>query len=83
MAEKATEGTTASGIGSEPLVRVRGLTKTFEIGGFTTGKAKLHAVNGVDLEIGRGETLGLVGGERVRQINRGPMHTSTVAILKR
>ena len=61
MAEKATEGTIASGIGSEPLVRVRGLTKTFEIGGFTTGKAKLHAVNGVDLEIGRGETLGLVG----------------------
>ena len=46
---------------AEPLVRVRGLTKRFHIGGFTTGRATLHAVNGVDLDIRPGETLGLVG----------------------
>ena len=44
-----------------PLVRVRGLAKHFDIGGFTTGRATLHAVNGVDFDIEAGETLGLVG----------------------
>lgn len=39
-----------------PLVRVRGLTKQFVV-----GSQRLSAVDGVDLEIRRGETLGLVG----------------------
>jgi oligopeptide/dipeptide ABC transporter ATP-binding protein len=42
------------------IVQVRGLRKTFPVkhaGGVST----LQALNGVDFEIGRGETLGLVG----------------------
>lgn len=50
-----------SGAATEPLVRVRDLFKHFDIGGFTTGRATVHAVNGVDFDIGPGETLGLVG----------------------
>ena len=62
MAERSTEpGTPVRRAGSEPLVRVRDLTKSFEVGGFTTGRATLHAVNGIDLDIASGETLGLVG----------------------
>jgi oligopeptide/dipeptide ABC transporter ATP-binding protein len=49
---------------NEPLVRVSGLEKHFPI---VTGLLKrpsgdaVHAVNGIDFEIRRGETLGLVG----------------------
>ena len=48
----------------EPLLRVRGLTKHFPV---RTGAvlrrtvAQVHAVDGVDLDVHRGETLGLVG----------------------
>jgi oligopeptide/dipeptide ABC transporter ATP-binding protein len=44
----------------QPIVQVHGLRKTFPVkhaGGVST----LQALNGVDFEIGRGETLGLVG----------------------
>jgi peptide/nickel transport system ATP-binding protein/oligopeptide transport system ATP-binding protein len=41
---------------SEPIVTMRGVTKTFETRGGT-----VHAVNGVDLDIGPGETLALIG----------------------
>jgi oligopeptide/dipeptide ABC transporter ATP-binding protein len=44
----------------QPIVQVRDLRKTFPVkhaGGVST----LQALNGVDFEIGRGETLGLVG----------------------
>ncbi|MHA3019050.1 ABC transporter ATP-binding protein [Mycobacterium sp. BMJ-28] len=42
---------------TENLLSVRGLSKSFRAAG---GK-KLHALDGIDLELGRGETLGLVG----------------------
>ena len=41
------------------LVRINGAVKHFPIGGF--GGLAVRAVDGVDLEIRRGETLGLVG----------------------
>ena len=52
--------------GHAPLVQVRGLTKNFArrsaIFSRLTGEdAVVRAVAGIDLEIGRGETLGLVG----------------------
>jgi peptide/nickel transport system ATP-binding protein len=49
--------------GSEPLVRVEDLTIHFPAGraGFWGRPLTLHAVEGVNLEIFKGETLGLVG----------------------
>jgi peptide/nickel transport system ATP-binding protein len=46
-----------------PLVQVRSLTKHFRLpGGWLSGGARyVYAVEGVDLEITRGEVLGLVG----------------------
>jgi oligopeptide/dipeptide ABC transporter ATP-binding protein len=45
-----------------PLLRVENLTKTFARGGGLWRKAvAVRAVDGVSFEIGRGETLGLVG----------------------
>ncbi len=41
---------------TEPLVAVRGVTKVFE-----TGKLKVHALRGLDLEIHEGDFLALVG----------------------
>ncbi|MFP5224310.1 MAG: ABC transporter ATP-binding protein [Actinomycetota bacterium] len=49
---------------SDNLVEVRGLTKYFPITRgilFQKAVAQVHAVDGIDLEIRRGETLGLVG----------------------
>jgi len=48
---------------SERLLNVRGLTKQFRLKGGLLGResASVHAVNGVDFHIDRGETLGLVG----------------------
>ena len=40
-----------------PIVRVQGLTKEFPVG----QDRVLRAVDGVEFEIGKGETLGLVG----------------------
>jgi oligopeptide/dipeptide ABC transporter ATP-binding protein len=48
----------------EPLVRLRGVRKLFPITRgilFQKRVGSVHAVDGVDLEIQRGETLGLVG----------------------
>jgi len=48
----------------EPLLRLEGLVKHFPVksGGFSRDRGEVvHAVDGVDLEIRRGETLGLVG----------------------
>ena len=41
---------------TEPLVSIRGLTVTFK-----GGRAPVNAVNGVDLEVGRGEAVALIG----------------------
>jgi len=48
---------------SERLLNVHGLTKEFRLKGGLLGResASVHAVNGVDFHIDRGETLGLVG----------------------
>src|SRR5581483_5894284 len=48
---------------TEPLVRVRGLTKRFPVDADVFGRPTswLSAVEDVDLEIRRGETLALVG----------------------
>jgi len=48
---------------TEALVKVENLVKRFPITGGLLGRevAAVHAVRGVSLEIGRGETLGLVG----------------------
>jgi oligopeptide transport system ATP-binding protein len=48
---------------SEPILRVENLVKHFEVGGGLFGgrPAVVKAVDGVSFEIGRGETLGLVG----------------------
>jgi oligopeptide transport system ATP-binding protein len=48
---------------SEPLLRVWNLTKEFPLKGGLFGRqaASVHAVDGVDFNIDRGETLGLVG----------------------
>ena len=46
----------------EPIIRVEGLEKYFRIRTGTMGrKLLIHAVNGVSLEIAKGETLGIVG----------------------
>jgi oligopeptide transport system ATP-binding protein len=47
----------------EPLLRARGLTKHFPVGGSLVSRRRswLSAVDGVDLEVGRGEAFGLVG----------------------
>ena len=50
--------------GEEPLLRLRGVRKYFPVqsSSFFRGDAEfVHAVDGVDLDIRRGETLGLVG----------------------
>jgi oligopeptide transport system ATP-binding protein len=57
---QAAEKAPAPGIKADPvLLRVRDVYKRFPIGGF--GGLAVRAVDGVDLEIRRGETLGLVG----------------------
>jgi len=48
---------------TQPLLKVRGLKKHFPIrkGLLLRAAGYVHAVDGIDLEIGSGETLGLVG----------------------
>ena len=48
---------------SEPLLSVSNLTKEFALKGGLFGRqaGSVHAVDGVDFHIDRGETLGLVG----------------------
>jgi ABC-type oligopeptide transport system ATPase subunit len=48
---------------TEPLVSARGLKRYFGIGGgvFASSKSEVRAVDGVDLDIRCGETLGIVG----------------------
>ena len=53
-------GKTVTSDESSPIVVVRGLTRHYRVGR-GGNRATLRAVDGVDLEIGRGEFLGLVG----------------------
>jgi oligopeptide transport system ATP-binding protein len=50
-------------VAAEPLLSVRNLTKAFPIRGgfFKRQVGSVHAVDGVDFDIGPGETFGLVG----------------------
>jgi len=52
-----------SGVVMEKLVDIQNLVKHFPVEGgwFGSKGVKVHAVNGVSLHIGKGETLGLVG----------------------
>ncbi|MET7295520.1 ABC transporter ATP-binding protein [Streptomyces griseoloalbus] len=53
----ATPGPRADGPGGHPpLLEVRGVTKSFG-----SGRRRLTALDGVDIQLGRGQTLGLVG----------------------
>ena len=56
---------------SEPLLRVSGLTMEFSLGGGLFGRnaITIHAVDGVDFHIDRGETLGSRRRIRLRQVN--------------
>ena len=42
--------------GTEPIIRVRGLTKVYHV-----GEVDVHALRGVDLEIARGEFVAIIG----------------------
>ena len=45
-----------------PLLQARALTRSFSLGGgFLRPARTLNAVNGIDLDIQQGETLGIVG----------------------
>ncbi|MGB4136065.1 MAG: dipeptide ABC transporter ATP-binding protein [Microbacterium sp.] len=54
---------TEAAVGTDSLVSARGLEVTFSVPDPRGGRRKqrLHAVSGIDLDIRRGETLGLVG----------------------
>jgi oligopeptide/dipeptide ABC transporter ATP-binding protein len=43
------------------LLQVHGVSKTFELSGALWGHKRLHAIDQVNLEIQRGQTLGIVG----------------------
>ncbi|MEV4542933.1 ABC transporter ATP-binding protein [Micromonospora echinaurantiaca] len=51
----------ASATGDEPLLRVRGLTKHFPVRSGFRNRSVVRAVDGLDFDVRRGETLGLVG----------------------
>lgn len=57
------ESSSKSSTESEPLLKAVNLVKHFPITGGILGRevARVHAVNGVNLEIGTGECVGLVG----------------------
>lgn len=51
----------AVGVGTETLLDVQGLRKTFLVKESGFGRRPLHALNGVSFVVQRGETVGLVG----------------------
>ena len=61
----------SEGAGAAPVVEIRGLTKTFEVGFF---RKKVEAVRGVDLEVRPGEIFGVLG-------PNGAGKTTTIKLL--
>jgi oligopeptide/dipeptide ABC transporter ATP-binding protein len=62
MADVDAPSSLPSGTASSPLLRVRNLSKTYALPHVWGAKrAVVHAVDGVNLEIERGQTVGLVG----------------------
>ena len=62
---------------SRPMLSVNGISKSFTIrkeGLFGGGQSTIKAVEDVSFDIARGETLGLVGRERLRQDNAQQNH---------
>jgi len=59
----ARDGAVAEAARPGPILELSGLAKHFPLrgGGFLSTPRKVHAVNGVDLVVRRGETVGLVG----------------------
>lgn len=57
------DGAAAASVQPEPILSVRGLTRSFTLKSGKLGlqRKSLHAVDGVDLDLYPGETLGLVG----------------------
>ena len=58
---------------TEPVLKLEGLKKYFESttgGAFSKKKVVVKAVDGVDLEIFPGETVGLVGVAKLRWVAR-------------
>ncbi|MGB3351877.1 MAG: oligopeptide/dipeptide ABC transporter ATP-binding protein [Mycobacterium sp.] len=45
----------------EPILEVRGVCKTFRVAGTARGTGRLRALDGIDLTLGRRETVALVG----------------------
>ena len=46
---------------SQPLVQLRDISKSFDAGGGPWGRRHVRAVEGINLEVNPGETLGIVG----------------------
>ncbi len=56
-----TTGGNGGGAGGDAVIRIEDVTQTFTVGAGAFRRRSLHAVNGVSLDIRRGEVLALVG----------------------
>ena len=53
------------GPGPAPLIRLRGITKVYG-----TGATAFQALKGVDLDIGKGDFVAIMGAQRLGEIHR-------------